>query len=376
MKNYNLCIIKPSKSAFSETFILEHINRLKGNKKVLYGGDFPLYDDAGAFLIRSKFGLMSYLIQKRIFKKQNIQVRTKALVRYLVKEKIDVVLAEYGMVGAMVTDACKMANVPLIIHFHGADAHHIPTVQKYKEGYLKAFEYATTIIGVSKDMINSLRKLGAPDDKLVLNPYGINTERFRKGETQQGQNFTFIFVGRFVAKKYPQAIVNAFFSVSKQFPEAKLIMAGDGPLFEETKALSVQLNLSDKITFTGVVSSDKISELMKQSSCYVQHSVTTPDGDMEGTPNTILEAAATGLPIVSTRHAGIKEAVLDGLSGFLVDEYDVNGMANRMIRVAGLNTEALQEMARVGRTHILQNYNISDQIGKLDAIIAKSLRLN
>src|SRR5476651_2205432 len=121
MEDFNLCIIKPNKDAFSETFIQEHINRLPGNKKVLYGGSFPVYDDEGNYLIKSKLGLLSYLIQKRIFRKKNIKVRTNALVNYLIKQKTDVVFAEYGTVGAMVTDACSLADVPLVIHYHGAD---------------------------------------------------------------------------------------------------------------------------------------------------------------------------------------------------------------------------------------------------------------
>src|ERR1700761_83040 len=114
MDSFNLCIIKPNKDAFSETFVQEHINRLPGNKKVLYGGSFPVYDHEGKFLIRSKLGLLSYLIQKRVFKKKDIKVRTNALVDYLAENKIDVVFVEYGTVGAMVTDACKIANVPLV----------------------------------------------------------------------------------------------------------------------------------------------------------------------------------------------------------------------------------------------------------------------
>ena len=66
-ESYNLCIIKPNKSAFSETFIQEHITRLAGNKKVLYGGAFPVYDDEDKFLIRSKLSLLIYLVQKKIF---------------------------------------------------------------------------------------------------------------------------------------------------------------------------------------------------------------------------------------------------------------------------------------------------------------------
>jgi colanic acid/amylovoran biosynthesis glycosyltransferase len=92
MEQFNLCIIKPNKDAFSETFIQEHINRLPGNKKVLYGGAFPVYDHEGKYLIRTKLGLISYLLQKRLFKKQNIGIRNRALVRYLKQEKIDVVM--------------------------------------------------------------------------------------------------------------------------------------------------------------------------------------------------------------------------------------------------------------------------------------------
>ncbi len=79
MEELNLCIIKPNKNAFSETFIQEHINRLPGNKKVLYGGAFPVYDHEGRFLISSILGMISFLIQKRLFNKLIIGVRTRAL---------------------------------------------------------------------------------------------------------------------------------------------------------------------------------------------------------------------------------------------------------------------------------------------------------
>src|SRR5258708_5168087 len=110
MEQFNLCIIKPNKDTFSETFIREHIERLPGNKKVLYGGVFTVYDHEGKYLIRSPFGLLSYLIQKKLFNKLEIKVRTSALAKYLTEQKIDVVFAEYGMVGASVTEACQLAN--------------------------------------------------------------------------------------------------------------------------------------------------------------------------------------------------------------------------------------------------------------------------
>ena len=149
-------------------------------------------------------------------------------------------------------------------------------------------------------------------------------------------------------------------------------MVGDGPLFKETQQLANMLLLSTKITFTGVLPSLEIIKLMKNMRCFIQHSVTAPDGDMEGTPVTILEAASSGLPIVSTKHAGIKQAVIDGETGFLVDEYDVNAMAERIIEIA-FSTQLAVQLGEAARKHMLKNYAIEKQIANLDQIIQKSI---
>lgn len=367
-----LCIIKPNPSTYSETFIQSHIDFLPMEKKILYGGDFPLYKEDGSFLIPSFWGIVSYLFQKRVLKKRDIPVRTNALVSYLRKENIEVVLAEYGTVGAMVADACRLANVPLVIHFHGADAHHHATINEYKDWYRRAFQYASTIIGVSNDMINSLHQLGAPQEKLVWNPYGINTDRFAPAHEEAALNSTFLFVGRFVSKKSPQTTIRAFYEVSKRYPESRLVMAGGGPLLEESKALSQELGIDHKVNFAGVLPSEQISVLLRQSCCFVQHSVTPPDGDMEGTPNTILEAAAAGLPVVSTRHAGIKEAVIDGKTGYLVDEYDTAAMTDSMMKILA-SPAAAMAMGQEGRKHILQHYALPDRIARLNSILEEAI---
>lgn len=371
MEQFNLCIIKPNKDAFSETFIQEHIDRLPGNKKVLYGGAFPVYDHEGEFIIRSWFGLLSYLIQKKIFKKKNISVRTNSLVRYFKDQKIDIVFAEYGMVGAMVTEACRLANVPLIIHYHGADVHHQPTVSQYISLYKKAFDYASWLIAVSGDMVDELVRLGAPAGKIVKASCGVDTASFPQLDISHSAR-NFLSVGRFVEKKSPASIVRAFKLVTEKFPDAKLWMVGSGPLFEETRQLVNQFSLGDNITLTGVLKTTQIKELMKNSRCFVQHSVTAASGDKEGTPVTILEAGSSGLAIVSTLHAGIKEAVVNGETGFLVEEYDIEGMAGYMIKIAG-NVALASELGAKEAAYIRDNYEIKDRIITLTALISKAL---
>ncbi|RYZ99447.1 MAG: glycosyltransferase [Sphingobacteriaceae bacterium] len=371
---YNICIIKPNKDAFSETFIEEHIKRLPGNKKVLWGGAFPVYDNEGKFLIKSKVAMLVYLVQKRIFKQQNISVRNKALARYLQIEKIDVVLAEYGMVGAMVTDACSRANVPLVIHYHGADVHHRPTVAKYNKDYHKAFKYAAALITVSGDMQQELKKLGAPANKIYLNPYGVNTEKFSVADVSRS-DINFLTVGRFVEKKSPSSVIKAFKIVADKFEKAHLYMVGTGALLEATRELANELNMSDQVTFTRILSPDEIQKLMQQTRCFVQHSVTAADGDMEGTPNTILEAGASGLAIVSTFHAGIKEAVIHKKTGFLVPEHDVEKMAAYMIKFAE-DVNLAGEMGAAEAAHIRRHYDINDRIKTLSEILTNAIQKN
>jgi colanic acid/amylovoran biosynthesis glycosyltransferase len=368
---YNLCIIKPNKSIFSETFIEEHINRLSGRKKVIYGGAFPLYDHHHRLLIRSKIQVLSYLFQKRILGRQRISVRTKALVNYFKKESIDVVFAEYGMVGALVTDACELANIPLIIHFHGADAHHRDTVEKYREQYKRAFQYCSGIIAVSKDMIQTLMDLGAPKNKIYHIPCGVNTEHFLALDTLS-ESADFLAIGRFVEKKSPISVVHSFEKVLLTLPESKLWMVGSGPLFTTVQKYVKEKGLGGKIFLTGVLNQDQIKSLMRKVRCFVQHSVTASSGDMEGSPVTIIEASASGLPVVSTRHAGIKEAVIEGVTGFLVDEYDIDGMADKMIEVVSSPERALS-MGKAGRLHILKNYAVEDQVRKIDQIIQRAI---
>jgi len=371
--NYNLCIIKPNKSSFSETFVQVHIDRLAGNKFVLYGGNFPVYDDE-KFLIKSKFGLLSYLFQKRILKKQRIQVRTQALKNYLITKKIDVVFAEYGMVGAMVTEACQLAGVPLIIHFHGADVYYQKNIEEFGDLYKKAFQYGSAFIAVSADMATRLKDLGAPDEKVYNASCGVDPEDFPLIDiSRSGQNF--LAVGRFVEKKSPQSVVKAFNIVAEKLPQARLWIVGEGPLFEETSSMLPTLHLQNKVILTGKQTSTQIRELMKDTRAFVQHSVTAKNGDSEGTPVTVLEASSSGLPVIATKHAGIKEAVVDGVTGFLVEEHDIEGMAQRMRELAE-SPELAIKMGKAGRDHMIANYNTDQRIAFLDSIIQKNIKKN
>jgi glycosyltransferase involved in cell wall biosynthesis len=103
---------------------------------------------------------------------------------------------------------------------------------------------------------------------------------------------------------------------------------------------------------------------MRNSLAFVQHSLTAPNGDTEGTPVGIMEASASGLPVVSTRHGGIPDAVIHEKTGYLVEEGDDKAMGQHMIKLCE-NPEHAREMGLAGRKHMQEHYEHSDQISKL-----------
>jgi colanic acid/amylovoran biosynthesis glycosyltransferase len=105
---------------------------------------------------------------------------------------------------------------------------------------------------------------------------------------------------------------------------------GDGPLRGSLEALISELDLCDRVTLHGFATQPEVIRAIQRSHIFILPSVTASDGDEEGTPTAIIEAMASGLPVVSTQHSGIPEQVEDGVSGFLVPERDASALANAL----------------------------------------------
>jgi colanic acid/amylovoran biosynthesis glycosyltransferase len=234
------------------------------------------------------------------------------------------VLAEFGQSGVVVLDACRRMDLPLIVHFHGADISKHEVLRTYADAYRSLFRQARAIVAVSRAMQQRLMSLGAPPEKMHCNPCGVDCGVFsRASPATTGP--VFVAVGRFVEKKAPQLTILAFARVHQRHPDARLRMIGDGPLLDACRDLPRGLGVAPAVTFLEAQPHSVIQEEMRNARGFVQHSVEAASGDSEGMPVAILEAGASGLPVVATRHAGIPDAVIEGTTGFLVDEHDVDG---------------------------------------------------
>lgn len=370
-----IAIVTPKLARYSETFIKNHIKYLASEKLVFHDGGIPRKLDENIDLLESYSKLkrlyLRYIGRKR-YSEPNYDILW-AFGKALSKNNVKCVLAEYGTTAGLIVEECKRRNIPIIAHFHGYDASVYSVLKDNQDRYRTLFENAAYIIVVSKAMKRKLLEIGAPREKVVYNVYGPSNEFFDIQSSKESKKL--IAIGRFVEKKAPHLTILAFRIVLEEHPDAELCMVGDGPLFRICKELVEHLGLSDKVSFKGVCDKGEIISLIKESSVFVQHSVIAEDGNSEGTPLSVLESMAAGLPIVSTKHAGIPDVVEDGKSGFLVEEGDIAGMAESLIIL--LDSQELRvEMGEAARERCRRNFSLERHIQVLDDLIYKAISEN
>ena len=302
--------------------------------------------------------------------------QTAELARRLRSAAPDALLANYGPTGVALLPVCKKVQMPLIVHFHGYDAHMIRVTRKHQENYRLLGNRAAAVIAVSHGMAQALGAMGIPEGKIHLLRYGVDPEQFSQGIHSAGLPPRFFGAGRFTDKKAPYLTLLAFSKAREHLPDAKLILAGTGELLETVKNLASALKLGDSVEFRGVLQPDDVAHEMRNATAFVQHSLEPAcgesAGDREGTPVAVLEAMMSGLPVISTRHAGIAEVVEHGRTGLLVEERDVDGMAAAMVTLAKDRGLAFS-YGVAGREKAMEQYSAERYASELTNVIRSAI---
>jgi glycosyltransferase involved in cell wall biosynthesis len=288
----------------------------------------------------------------------------------LAASKPDVVLAHFGATGLQAMRPCAKAKVPLVVHFHGIDLSKAYRDRWYRFSYGRLVDTARALVVVNNVQRERLMRLGAPPEKVFVIPCGVPVNEFLPCGRVSEQPCRFIAVGRLVAKKSPGNTIRAFAECRHACPDVSLAIIGDGPLRNDCQRLANDLDVLPHIRFMGAQPVEVVRREVSDAGVFVQHSLTNPDGDEEGWPVAIGEAMACALPIVSTRHAGITDQVVEEETGFLVDEGDWSAMARRMKELAD-NPELRRRMGVAGRHRIEKIGDFENSIRLLKDVLAK-----
>jgi colanic acid/amylovoran biosynthesis glycosyltransferase len=372
----NIAIVNINKGKYTETFVQGLIPRLHYKVYYLYGGELPTFDDDGRHFLSNWPSLQALAhFLEIVLRLEERHFLRNSIASYLQAKQIKLILAEFGPVGVEMLPIAKDLGIPLVVYFHAYDVFHKQTLGQYASKYVSLFREAACIVGVSKIVLNRLEDLGAAKCKLVHLPAFVNLELFSYSN-HSGVAPRFLAVGRFAETKSPHLTILAFQRVAQVIPQASLTLVGKGgggELFEACLILVRSLRLEHCVEFKGILSHEDVAIEMRRARVFVQHSVTTPEnGDMEGKPVAVMEAMASGLPVVATRHSGIPELIEHGVTGLLVAEYDIEAMANAMIRLAK-DDDLVSRMGRSASEAIHDHPLISRNIEALEKIIDSSI---
>jgi glycosyltransferase involved in cell wall biosynthesis len=340
MKIYPLAVISPWIGTRSETFIYRHMTELLPGKTVVVARkEAPHLDDRemqfpylvlGERKLNWQWLYCGILYFLKLNKLSPVQVKVE---QYLRRHRVKIVLSEYLDTSLKWLDVAQKMGIRFFAHAHGYDISKALRNPAMRRLYL-GLEAADGIITMSEHSRNRLIGLGLSEGKISVIPYGIEVSDIPRNR-QSNATIRCLAVGRMVAKKAPMHTLEAFRRACLINPRLRLDYVGDGELLDEARQFIHAHALNDKVLLHGSQPNPVVQGLMKNVDIFLQHSRTDPvTGDEEGLPVAILEAMANSLPVVSTRHAGIPEAVVEGVTGFLVDEGDIEDMALYIVQLA------------------------------------------
>ncbi len=368
-----LAVASPNKFKYSETFIHMHANELLADTILLHGGYFPVYwsngmkgEDHTISSLAGRGNFMSLFKNKSGSEVGGGSGKTM-LGEFLSTTGISVVLAEYGPTGVALMDVCTDAGIPLWVHFHGYDAYRQDILGEQGKLYPKLFANAKGMIVVSNNMRKQLISLGADEKKVHLIPYGVDLEKF-PFYNKQTNNLQLVYIGRFVDKKSPELVIAVFEKVLEYLPQATLKMAGEGPLLKGCKDYVENNGLGRSVVFCGRLNHGEVLALLREGTLLIQHSRVTADGDSEGLPLVILEAMASGTPVVSTIHGGIPDAIIHEETGLLSPENNIEAMAGNILRLL-TSSEFSSMISENARKVVEANYRKEKYLSDLRSLI-------
>jgi colanic acid/amylovoran biosynthesis glycosyltransferase len=309
---------------------------------------------------------------RRAFLRLRLTGSSPHLLRTLGRLRPDLVHAHFGGDGWLVSRAAADLGVPLIVTVHGHDVTRQPDTPgakgaRYRRNLRTVFERAELVVAVSEHIRGKAIGLGADPERVVVHHTGVPITP----ALVLPKRWDVAFVGRFVEKKGADDLLAALAALPEPRPRALFI--GTGPLEAKLREQARGLD----VTFAGALSPVQVNRSLAESRMLVAPSRTAADGDSEGLPTTILEAAVQGIPTVSTRHSGIPEAVVHGETGLLGAEGDSTATAHHIQKLLG-NPALRERLGRQARVHVETHFDLLRQSRRLedlyDAVSADAAR--
>ena len=292
--------------------------------------------------------------------------------------KCALIHAHFANIGWKYIPVARMLKIPLVVSFYGYDYDFLPnTVPIWKRRYRDLFQHATLFLTEGEYGRRKLIEKGAPVEKVIVHHLGVDVDQIphRLRDKRLDEPIRLVQVASLVPKKGHKFILEALKIIKEKgmIENVTLTIIGNGPLKDDLIHLTKQYELDSYVKFVEHIAyHDLHNELLKYD-VFIHPSITTLEGDCEGgAPVVLLDAQATGMPVISTLHCDIPEEVNSGTTGLLVPEGDFKALSDAILLFIK-NQGILVQYASSGRKTVEKNYSAKKQANILYDIYKKGL---
>lgn len=297
--------------------------------------------------------------------------------RALSKSDVSLIHFHFGVTGMLLTPVKKRLGIPGVVSFYGHDLQQVPYALG-QDIYVRTglFDAMELFVVEGSHAGETLVKLGCPREKVSIVHIGVDGDQFpfRVRKICSGDRPKILFCGRFVPKKGLLICLKALEQVRNRGRKFEFIIIGYGPEERQARRFTIDAKLEGCVRFLGKVKYQELQEWYGKCHILVAPSMTVESTKETegGAPTVLLEAQATGLPVISTFHADIPEVVRDGETGLLVQEGAVDDLAEKITWLVD-NPQVWPKMGRKGRSHIKREYEILRQAECLEQVYDRLL---
>src|SRR5262245_51118866 len=273
----------------------------------------------------------------------------------------------FGQIAVHLLPLIRAWKKPSIVSFHGADVTVDMNKPAYHEATRQMLDTVRLVLVRSESLRRAVVDLGCDEGKIEVQRTGIPLDDFpfHQRSMPLGGEWRFVQAGRLIEKKGLPVTLRAFAVFLRQYPNASLTIAGEGPLFGQLQNLARDLNIDGGVSFKGFVSQEQLRDIYYRAHIFLHPSQTGHDGNQEGIPNAMLEAMACGLPVFATQHGGIPEVIENRVSGVLVPERHHEKLAAALLDAAQ-DPGFLSRIARNGAEIVRKNFDLRAQAQRLE----------
>lgn len=293
------------------------------------------------------------------------------------KSKIKLIHAHFGPMGFLSLGIARKLDIPIVTTFYGYDASELPRQSpSWQEDYKTLFDQGDHFLVEGPAMAAKLEKMGCPPQKITIQHLGIETDKYPlRASYPDSSHIKVLMAGRFVEKKGFIYGLRAFHKFLQEGGTGELMIVGNANATSSSQQLKEEMlhyvkdqGLGEAVSFPGLLPLEELKKQYYLHHVFMAPSVRAENGDDEGgLPVTVIEAAASGMALIGSRHCDIPEVIRPGETGLVAEERDVEQLCAHL-RAFSKDPKKIKKMGRQATALIHQEYNAEVQGERLAKI--------